>query len=127
MGRELFREIIQTVKAVTGVKAFLVLLVAALYLAVVSGSIGEDELAPDIQASTSGFKQSGNIPSAVGETVGEFKAIVGLNALHSNASADIPLDQFVEKIRRGIGRLLRISSQKTQASELINGGILKQA
>lgn len=64
MGRELFREIIQTVKA------FLVLLVAALYLAVVSGSIGKDELAPDIQASTSGFKQSGNIPLAVEETVG---------------------------------------------------------
>ena len=43
----------------TRVKAFLVLAVAALYFAVVSGGIGADELVTDTQCGSGGLKQGG--------------------------------------------------------------------
>ena len=47
MDSELPGEVIQGVKAVAGVKALLVLAVAALYFAVVARCIGADELVSD--------------------------------------------------------------------------------
>ena len=55
---ELLCEVIQGVKAVAGVKAFLVLPVAALHLAVVARRIGTDELVADTQLGGGGLKQS---------------------------------------------------------------------
>ena len=78
----------------TGIKAFLILPVAAFNLAVVTRRIGTDQLVPDTQLSGSGLKQGGQIPLAVGEAAGELKAIVRLDALHSDAPAGIPLDQL---------------------------------
>ena len=124
MDGKLLSEVIQRVKAVGGIEALLILPVAALHLAVVAGRIGANELVADTQLSGSGLKEGGQIPPAVGETVGEFQAVVGLDALHPDAPAGIPFEQPSEEIGRGIGGLLRVGGQKTQAGELVNGGVL---
>ena len=127
MDSELLCEVVQGVKAVAGVKAFLVLPVAALHFTVVTGRVGTDELVPDAEFGGSGFKQSRQIPLAVGKAVGEFNAIVGLNAFHLDASAGIPLLQLFQEVGGGVGALFRVGGQEAQAGELVNGGILEQA
>ena len=127
MGGELSGEVIQGVKTVAGIEALLILAVTTLHFTVVAGRVGADKLVADTKLGGSGLKQSGEIPLAVGETIGKFKAVVRLDALHADSSAGIPLEQLFQKIRRGIGGLLRISGQEAQTGELINGGVLKQA
>ncbi len=47
MDGELLCEVVQGIKARAGVKAFLVFLVAALYLSVVTGRVGANKLVPN--------------------------------------------------------------------------------
>ena len=108
------------------VKPLLVLAVAALHLAVVAGRIRANELMPDIQLSSRLFKQRWQVALAVGKSIGELEAVVRLDALHLYASALIPFCQFAEEVRGGIGRLLRIGGEETQARELVDGGVLEQ-
>ena len=77
----------------TGIETLLVLTVAALDLAVVSGRIGTDELMPDAELSGRVLKQRRNIPLGVRKAVGKFKSIVGLDTLDVNTPACIPFDQ----------------------------------
>ena len=56
MDGELLIKIVQRIKTVAGIEAFLVLPVAALHLAVVAGRVGADALVPDPQFGGSGFK-----------------------------------------------------------------------
>ena len=69
MDSELVCEVVKGEEAMAGVKALLVLPVAALYLAVVARCVGTDKLVADTQLSGSGFKEGGQITSAVGKTV----------------------------------------------------------
>ena len=124
VGSELSGEVIQGVKTVAGIEAFLVLTVAALHLAVVARRIRPDELVADTQLGGGGLKQSREIPLAVGETIGKFKAIIRLDAFHADSAARIPLEQLFQKIRRGIGGLLRVGSQEAQACKLVNSSVL---
>ena len=126
MDGELLCEVIQGIKTVAGVEAFLVLTVAALHFAVVAWRIGADELVADTQLGGSRLKESGTVLFAVGETVGELKAVVGLDALHSDAPAGIPLDQLFEEVSRGIGGLLGVGCQEAQTGKFIHGGVLEQ-
>ena len=89
---ELFCEVIQGVKAVAGVKAFLVLPVAALHLAVVAGRVGTDELVADTQFPGCFLEKGRQIALTVEKTVGELKTVVSLDAFHADAPAGIPLD-----------------------------------
>ena len=91
-----------------GVKAFLVLPVAALHFAVVARRVGTDEFVSDAQPGGSDFKESGQIFLAVGEAVCELKAIVCLDTLHPNTPAGIPLEQLFQEIGGGIGGLFWI-------------------
>lgn len=93
MDGELFCKVVQRIKAVAGVKALLVLPVAALHFAIVSGRVGANELVPDPQFGGSGFKESRQMPFAVRKTIGEFKTVVRLDALHPDAPARIPFEQ----------------------------------
>ena len=127
MDSELPGEVIQGVKAVAGVKALLILAVAALDLAVVARGIGTDKFMPDSEAGSSCFEQGGKIPLAVGEAIGKFKAVIRLDTFHADPSAGIPLEQLFQKIRGGIGRLLRVGGQEAQTGKLVNGGVLEQA
>lgn len=110
-----------------GVKPFLVLAVAALDLAVVPGRVRTNELMPDTQLGGCGLEKGEQLPFAVGETVGEFNAVVCLHAFHPDAPAGIPLDQPFQEVSGGVGGLLRVSSQEAQAGELVNGSVLEQA
>ena len=127
MDSELLGEVIEGVETVTGVKALLVLPVATLHLAVVARRVGTDELVADPQLGGCGLKQGRQIPLAVGEAVGELKSIVSLDTFHADTSAGVPLEQLFQKIRRGIGGVLRVGSQEAQAGKLVNGSILVQA
>ena len=127
MDSELPGEVIERVKAAAGIKALLILAVAALHLAVVARGVGTDELVADTQLCIGNFKQSREISFAVGKTVGELKAVVGLDALYPDAAACIPPDKPHEKIGRGKGGLFGVGGQKAQASELVNDRVLKQA
>ena len=127
MDSDLLGEVIEGVETVTGVKALLVLAVAARHLAVVARRVGPDALVADTQLGGGGLKQSGQIALAVGKTVGELKSIVSLATLHADASASIPLEQLFQEIGGGIGGLLRVGGQEAQAGKLVNGSILVQA
>ena len=59
MDGKLLCEVIQGIKAVAGVEAFLVLLVAALHLTVVARGVGADELVSDAQLGSGRFKREG--------------------------------------------------------------------
>ena len=124
MDSDLHCKVIQRVKAVAGVKALLILAVAALHFAVVVGRIRADELVADTQLGGGGLKQSGEIPPAVGKTVGERKSIVRLDTFHTDAPAGVPLEQLFQKIRGGIGGLLQVGGQEAQACELVNSSVL---
>ena len=90
MDGELLIKIVQRIKTVAGIEAFLVLPVAALHLAVVAGRIRANELMPDIQLSSRLFKQRWQVALAVGKSIGELEAVVRLDALHFYATACIP-------------------------------------
>ena len=117
-------KVIQREKAAAGVKAFLILAVAALHFAVVARRIGADELVADTQLCGGGLKQSREIPLAVGKTVGELKSIVSLDTFHADTSAGVPLEQLFQKIGGGTGGLLRVGSQEAQAGKLVNSSVL---
>ena len=124
MDSELSGEVIQRVKTMAGIEALLILAVTTLHFTVVAWSIGADELVADPQLGGSGLKQSREIPLAVGETIGKFKAVIRLDAFHADTSAGIPLEQLFQEIGGGTGGLLRVGSQESQACELVNSSVL---
>lgn len=93
MDSELFCKVVKGKERVGRIEAFLVLPVASLHLAVMSGGVRADQLVPDTKLSSSGFKQGRNLPLAGRETVGKLKAVVSLDTFHSDPPACIPLDQ----------------------------------
>ena len=82
MGSELFGKAIQRVKAIARIKSLLILPMAALHLAVVqmpnSAAVALYRVA-DL--------------ACCWKTVGEFKAVIRLDALHPDAPVCIPLNQ----------------------------------
>ena len=92
MDSELLGEVIEGVETVIGVKAFLVLSMASFHLAVVTRRVRTDQLMTDTKLSNSFLKQGRDLSLTVGETVGKLKAVVRLDALHSDAPACIPSD-----------------------------------
>lgn len=112
---ELFCKVIQGAGAVAGIKAFLVLAVATLYLAVMTQCVGTGELMPDTKLGNSGLKQGGQITPAVGKTVGELKSIVSLDTLPPDTSTSILPEQLFQEIGGEIGGLLRVGCQEAQA------------
>ena len=120
MDSELHCKVIQGIKAAAGVKAFLILAVAALRFAVVARCIGADELVSDTQLGGGGLKQCGKIPFAVGEAIGKFKAVIRLDTFHADSSTGVPLEQLFQKICGGTGGLLWVSGQEAEAGKLVN-------
>ena len=114
-------------KGATGVKAFLVLAVAALDLSVVPWCVRANELMTDTGFSGSFLKKSMDVSFADGKTVGKLKTVVGLDPFHTDASAGEPLHQAFEEISGRIGGLLKVSRQETEPGELIDSGVLEQA
>ena len=69
MNSELPGKVVERVKTVTGIETFLILPVTSLHLVVVAGRVGADEFVPYAQFRSSGFKESWQIPLAVGKYV----------------------------------------------------------
>ena len=59
----------------------------ALHLSIVPGRVGADELVANPQFFRSGFKEGLEITAAVGEAIGEFKAVIGLDTFNGNTLA----------------------------------------
>ena len=95
--RKLLGEVIQREEGVTGIKALLVLSMASFHLAVVARRVRTGQLMTDSKLSSSFLKPGGDFSLTVGETVGEFKTVVGLDAFHPDAPAGIPLNQPFQK------------------------------
>ena len=72
-----------------GIKAFLIFSVAAFDFAVVARGIGTDELVADTELRGGAFKEGGKVTLGVGETVGERKAVISLDAFHASAGATV--------------------------------------
>ena len=79
---ELFGEVIKGIKGAAGIKFLVVLPVATLYLAVVSGRERADLLVPDAQLGKRFLKQRQRFLSAVAHLVGKLKSVVGLDSLN---------------------------------------------
>ena len=107
MRSELRTKIGERVETTRTVEALLVFPVAALYFAVVSGCVWTDQFVSDPKARSGQFKARGQISSAVGKTVGEFKSVVCLHTLYPHATAFEPGRHFLQKIGRRIGTLFR--------------------
>ena len=99
---------------------------ASFNLAIMAWGIGSDELMTDTKLQGGLLKKGLYLSSAVGKPVGKLETIVGLNAFYDDTPALKPENHFVEKIRRGIGGLLRIGTQKAQTGKLIDSGVLKK-
>ena len=98
MDGELLCKIIQRIKAVAGVKAFLILAMAALHLTVMPRRIRANEFMPDVQLGGGLFKQSRQVALTVGKAVGKLKAVIRLHTLHLNSAARIPRSQLAKEI-----------------------------
>ena len=127
MNSELFVKVSQREERADRIKPFLVFPVAAFYRAIVSWGIRTDQFMPDAQLSGGFLKKGRDIPFAVREAVGKFKAVVSLYTFHANAPAGIPLHQPLQKVGGGVGGLLRIGGQEAELGKLVNGGVLEQA
>ena len=112
MDGELICEIVRGIEGMAGIEAFLILTVAAVDLAVVSWRIRANELVPDTPLCCRLFKECRQIAPAIGKTVGKLKAVICLNTFYLDAATCIPRRQLAEKVRRGVGRLLRIGGEE---------------
>ena len=111
----------------TGVKALLILTVAALDFSVMPRRVRPDQLVPDAQFSSGFLEQRRQIALTVREAVGKLEPVVRLNTLHLDTSAGVPRPQPAQEVRRGIGGLLWIGRQEAEPCEFIDGGVLEQA
>ena len=109
------------------VEKVLILAVAAFNLAVVPGGVGTNEFVVNAEFGSCGFKKSGQMALAWGKTIGEFEAIICLNAFDGYSSSLIPSGEFSQEISRRVGALFFIGGQEAKSGEFVNGSILEQA
>ena len=81
------------IETVRVIEALLVLTMAAFHLSIVAGRIGADE--PNSQLSGRCLKEGFKVAPAAGKAIGEFKTVIGLNALDGNAFAGKMRDDLV--------------------------------
>ena len=120
---ELFFKVSQGEERADRIKAFLLLPVAALHLAIMPGRVRTNQLMLDAQLSSSFLKKGLDVPFTVEKTVGKFKTVVSPDTFYSDASAGIPLHQSLQEAGGGAGGLLRISRQEAEPGELVKQSI----
>lgn len=89
-----------------------------------SSVIWPDKFVPDMQLCSGRFKQGWQVLFRRGKTVGELKAVVGLDTFHTHATASKPFNRFLQKVSGRIGALFPISGKKAQAGIFVYGGVL---
>lgn len=105
-----------------GIKAFVVLPVAALNLAVMPWRVGADQLMPDAVLFQVLLEEGGLVPVR-GEAVGKFSSIIGLDALNGAGEG---FHKVLHKEGGRISALFLKSLNETPSGILINGGILEE-
>ena len=114
------------IEATDVIETPLILTVTALHLSIVPGRVGADELVANPQFFRSGFKEGLEITAAVGEAIGEFKAVIGLDTFNGNTLAGKMRSDLRKEISGGIRALLLVSGQNAIAGILVDGGVLIQ-
>ena len=101
--QQMFGKVLKRVKTVRGIETLVILAMASLYFAVMSGSEGPDLLMPD-PILLLPFLEQGQIGGGVRlESFGEFRSVIGLYALDGEREG---LYQMLQKDRRGIRAVL---------------------
>ena len=96
------------------VEAMLTLAVAALYLAIVTGRIGTNQLVPNAQLCSGLLKERDWFTVGFSKAVGKLKSVVSLDTFDGEA---VPFEEsicFLQKVRRGVGALIFVGSQAPQ-------------
>ncbi len=96
------------------VEATLILTVAALYLAIVTGRIGTNQLVPNAKLCSGPLKERDRFTVGLIKAVGKLKPVVSLDTFDGKA---VPFEEsicFLQKVRRGVGALLLVGSQVPQ-------------
>ena len=96
------------------VEAMLILAVAALYLAIVTGRIGTNQLVPNAKLCSGLLKERDWFTVGFSKAVGKLKSVVSLDTFDGEA---VPFEEsicFLQKVRRGVGALIFVSSQVPQ-------------
>ena len=105
-----------------GIKAFIVLAMAALNFPVMPWRVRADQLMPDPILLQTTLKESGFVPVR-GETVGKFGPIIGLDALNGAGKG---FHKVIHKEGGGIGAVFFKSFHIAPSGILINGSILEE-
>lgn len=114
-------EIGERIELVGGVELLIVLAVAALNLAIVPWSIGADELVADAELGEGGFKERRFVLFTSNETISEFRAIIGLDALKEEGKL---LGTVADEQGRGIGAVFPKGFEVAETAELVEESIL---
>ena len=114
MHSQLSIEVGKRVEAMGIVEATLILTVAALYLAIVTGRIGTNQLVPNAKLCSGPLKERDRFTVGLIKAVGKLKPVVSLDTFDGKA---VPFEEsicFLQKVRRGVGALLLVGSQVPQ-------------
>ena len=114
MHSQLSIEVGKRVEAMGIVEATLILTVAALYLAIVTGRIGTNQLVLNAQLCSGLLKERDQFTVGLSKAVGKLKSVVSLDTFDGKA---VPFEEsicFLQKVCRGVGALLFVSSQVSQ-------------
>ncbi len=106
-----------------GIKAFIVLSMAPLNLAVMSWRVGTDQFVPDAVLFQMLLKKGGLVPVG-SKAVGKFIPVIGLDALNRAGKGS---HEVVYKEGGRIGAVFLKSLNKTPSGILINSSILEEA
>ena len=126
MGSELPTKVCKRKERMAAVEAFLVFAVATFNLAIVSGSIGTNELVLNAQSEGGCFKKRRNVALACREAIGKLETIICLNTFNRYASPLVPSNEFLKEISRRECALFRVRCQEAKPGKLIYSGVLIQ-
>ena len=114
MHSQLSIEVGKRVETMGVVEATLILTVAALYLAIVTGRIGTNQLVLNVKICSGLLKERDQFTVGLCKAVSKLKPVVSLDTFDGEAVLFEESICFLQKVCRGIGALLLVSSQVTQ-------------
>ena len=100
---KLLAEIIEGIECMRGVEFLIVFSMAALDLAVMSGSVRTDQLVTDAELTKGSLKERLTLAAVRSQAVGKLHTVICLNALDGIREA---LYAMTDKLGRGIGTVL---------------------
>lgn len=102
MSGKLSGKVLKGEESMSVIKTSLVLSVSSFHLAIMPRRVGANEFMLDAKAVSGKLKSCWDVPLGVGKAVGEFEAVVGLDALYSDSPAFEPFDHAFQEVGRGV-------------------------